>query len=188
MNWLLYDFITRAKSYSCSTHRQLPDPFFFFLPFFPPKKKKKAKSNKRSNREHGENFNTTSMWKETNKTNKRNRTRHKIFCKIIKLYRIGPGSPGRVGQETKQRILLPRGHASPIYHCFAFPFSSNPSCLITNQSWAQRSQSTMPSLSRLDIVLLLLICVGVSSFCVNDRRVCIGCIVRSFGFVCEISS
>lgn len=51
----------------------------------------KKKQNKRKNQSNKH------VRGKNNKKNKRNRTRHKIVCKIIKLYRIGPSSPGRVG-------------------------------------------------------------------------------------------
>lgn len=46
----------------------------------------------------------------------------------------------------------------------------------------------IPGLSGLNVILLLLVCVVVSSLRVDDGRVCIGCIVRPFGFVREVSS
>lgn len=80
---------------SCSTLRQkTPGPFNLLrkpkatkdqVEYMERKKNKKIQSNKHVKGE------------QNNKRNKRNRTRHKIVCKIIELYRIGPGSPGRVG-------------------------------------------------------------------------------------------
>lgn len=70
---------------SCSTHRQTPGHLISSKK--PNATKDQVEYMKNSNKRGG----------GAGNKNKRNRTRHKIVCKIIELYRIGPSSPGRVG-------------------------------------------------------------------------------------------